>query len=478
MILEIHEKFKNRKVSAVELAQHYLRRIRQDKTNSFITVTEDAALEAAQRADQSFARNEKVSALTGIPIAVKDILCTQGIRTTCASQILAEYRPPYDATVIERLKAQGAVSLGKLNMDEFAMGGSNENSAFGPVKNPVNPEYVPGGSSGGSAAAVKAGLVMATLGSDTGGSVRLPAAYTGTVGLKPTYGSVSRYGLIAFASSLDQVGPLATQVEDCAFLLSAIAGHDPLDSTSAPRPASNYVDLLRHAGARKFRVGVPKEYFIDGIQSEVAAAIEQVKNELKKAGHTLVEVSLPHTEYAVAVYYIVAVSEASSNLARFDGVRFGARIGGDRSLVEMYKQTRSLFGDEVKRRILLGTFALSAGYYDAYYKKACQVRRLIKQDFDQVFEKADVLLAPVAPSTAFKIGEKIQNPLQMYLNDILTIPANLAGVPAISVPAGRDKKGLPIGVQFVGRHFGEIDVLAMAKFVEDQVYREEVNHGF
>ncbi len=478
MIRALHEKLTTKKISSVELAKHYLARIKQDKTNSYITVTEDAALAMARAADNRLAGGEDVTLLTGIPLGLKDLLCTQGIKTTCASKILADYKPPYDATAVARLKAAGATFLGKLNMDEFAMGGSNENSAFGAVRNPINSEYVPGGSSGGSAAAAKAGLAAATLGSDTGGSVRLPAAYTGTVGLKPTYGSVSRYGLVAFASSLDQIGPMGVSAEDCAILLSAIAGHDPFDSTSAQRPVADYVELMKQAGTKKYRIGLPREYFIGGLQKEVGASIDGVVQALKKAGHTLVDISLPHTEFSVAVYYVVAVSEASSNLARFDGVRYGARLGGDRTLTEMYRQTRSLFGDEVKRRIILGTFALSAGYYDAYYKKACQVRRLIKNDFDKAWQSVDVILAPVSPTTAFKIGEKTADPLQIYLNDIFTIPANLAGLPGISVPAGRDAKGLPIGVQFIGKPFAEAELLALARFVEDGVHREEAEHGF
>lgn len=477
MIRKLHEKLTSGQISAVELARHYLARAKVDKTNSFITLCEDEALAQARTADATLASGKGAGLLTGIPLGLKDVLCTKGVRTTCGSKILGDYKPPYDATAVARLRAAGAVFVGKLNMDEFAMGGSNENSSFGPVRNPVALDRVPGGSSGGSAAAVKAGLATAALGSDTGGSVRLPAAYTGTVGLKPTYGVISRYGLVAFASSLDQIGPMATSAEDCAVLLSTLAGHDPSDSTSAPRPAADYVAAMKQAQGRKLRIGIPKEYFVGGLQQEVTAAIEEVKTALRNAGHELVEISLPHTEYSVAVYYIVAVSEASSNLARFDGVRFGARLAGDRSLVEMYKQTRSLFGEEVKRRIILGTFALSAGYYDAYYRKACQVRRLIKNDFDLAFGKVDVILTPVAPTTAFKLGEKTADPLQMYLNDIFTIPTSLAGLPAISVPAGRDGQGLPIGVQFIGPHFGEDRLLAAARFVEDNVYKEGVDHG-
>lgn len=478
MILELHEKLKTRKASAVDLARHYLARIKKDQTNSYITVCDDIALEMAKAADDRLAKGEDVTVLTGIPLGLKDLLCTQGIRTTCASKILGDYKPPYDATSVARLKKSGAVFLGKLNMDEFAMGGSNENSAFGAVKNPVNPAHVPGGSSGGSAAAVKAGLAAATLGSDTGGSVRLPAAYTGTVGLKPTYGRVSRYGLVAFASSLDQIGPMGNTVADCAALLGAIAGHDPRDSTCAPRESENFLEGMKQHGSRKLKIGVPKEYFQGGLAKDVGASIDRAMSELKKQGHSFVEVSLPHTEHSVAVYYLVAVSEASSNLSRFDGVRFGVRVAGDRPLVEMYKQTRALFGEEVKRRIILGTFALSAGYYDAYYKKACQVRRLIKQDFDEAFKSVDVLISPVAQGTAYRLGEKISDPLQMYLNDIFTIPVNLAGLPAISVPVGRDSQGLPIGVQFIGKHFGEAEVLAAAQQVENHVYKEEANHGF
>lgn len=478
MIKQLHEKLKSRQLSSRELTKHYIARAKQDRTNSYITFAEDLALEMADHADKRIEAG-RVGPLTGIPLALKDILCTKDLRTTCASKILGDYKPPYDATAVARLRDQGAVFLGKLNLDEFAMGGSNENSAFGAVKNPVNPEYVPGGSSGGSAAAVRAGLAVATLGTDTGGSIRLPAAFTGVVGLKPTYGLVSRFGLVAFASSLDQIGPMGVSAEDCAHVLSAIAGHDINDSTSAPTAQpKDYAALLHQAAGRKLKLGVPKEYFASGLSKDVSAAVDKVTDALKKAGHELVEVSLPHTEYSVAVYYIVAVCEASSNLSRFDGVRFGARVAGDRPLVEMYKQTRALFGQEVKRRIILGTYALSAGYYDAYYKKACQVRRLIKQDFDNVFTKVDALVAPVSPTTAFKLGDKTADPLQMYLNDILTIPANLAGLPGISVPAGRGANDLPVGVQFIGKHFGEPELLALAQFVEQNVYKEEVSHGF
>ncbi len=480
MIKQLHEKLKSRKISSRELTQHYLDRIKKDKTNSYITVAEEQALAAAKKADEAFAKGA-ASLLTGIPLGIKDVLCTKGIRTTCASKILGEYKPPYDATAVERLMAAGCVNLGKLNMDEFAMGGSNENSAFGPVKNPVNLEYVAGGSSGGSVAAVKAGLAVATLGSDTGGSVRLPASFCGVVGMKPTYGVLSRYGLIAFASSLDQIGPIGVDTEDCAILLSEMSGHDVHDTTSYPKKKENYLEGMRTFDGKKLTIGLPKEYFIGGLQKEVQAAIDSTRKALEKLGHKFVEISFPHTEYSVAVYYIVAVSEASSNLARFDGVRFGVRASGNLSLTDMYKKTRSLFGQEVKRRILLGTYALSAGYYDAYYKKACQVRNLIKQDFDKVFTKTtgsvDAILAPTAPTTAYKLGAKTADPLQMYLYDIFTIPVNLAGLPGISTPVGRDQNGLPIGVQFIGPHFSENILLSLSSQIEKNHYKEEVNHG-
>ncbi len=477
MILQLHEKLKTKKISAVELTQHYLKRVKTDSNNVYITVCDREAVAAAEKADQALAQG-KAGLLTGIPVGIKDIFCTAGVKTTCASKILGDYVPPYDATCVARLKRNGAVLLGKLNMDEFAMGGSNENSAFGPVKNPIDPRYVPGGSSGGSAAAVAGGLAVAALGTDTGGSIRLPASYTGTVGLKPTYGRVSRNGLVAFGSSLDQAGPMTTTVSDAAIVLESISGHDPFDSTSSVLPSENFLASMVTESSRKLKIGLPKEYFVDGLQREVAEQIDSLKNKLLAAGHQLIPITLPHTEYSVAIYYIVAVSEASSNLSRFDGVRFGTRIGGDRSLVEMYKSTRSLFGPEVKRRIILGAFALSSGYYDAYYKKACQVRALVKRDFEDAFKKVDAILAPVAPTTAFKLGEKTADPLTMYLNDIFTIPANLAGIPAISVPIGRDQNKLPIGAQFIGPHFSEARLLALGKLVEEKHYREEVRHGF
>jgi aspartyl-tRNA(Asn)/glutamyl-tRNA(Gln) amidotransferase subunit A len=433
------------------------------------------ALTAARAADQA-GYGATAPALRGIPIALKDNIITQGLRTTCASKILGDYKPPYDADVTRRLKAQGAVILGKLNMDEFAMGGSNENSAFGPVKNPVDPTRVPGGSSGGSAAAVKAHAAPATLGSDTGGSIRLPASYCGVLGLKPTYGLVSRYGLVAFASSLDQIGPLTEDADDAALMLSAIAGrekgddHGEQDAALAAQPAQDYSAALDNEFAaiksgKKLRIGwSPDLFHRQGTQKEVVDAVDSALAALKAAGHAIVETRLPHVKQAVAVYYIVAVSEASSNLSRFDGVRFGARAPGA-TLNEVYTRTRALFGAEVKRRIVLGTYALSAGYYDAYYKKACQVRRLISQDLEKAFASCDLILSPVAPSTAFKLGDKA-DPLQMYLNDLLTIPANLAGIPAVSVPRGKDQAGLPIGIQLMGPHFSEARLLAVAKLLQ------------
>ena len=472
MIQELHTLLKQKKISSVELTKAFLKRIETDPTNSYITVCAEEALSAARDADQSI--DQAQSSLHGIPIALKDLICTKDIETTCASKILKGYKPPYDATVATRLKAARTPMLGKLNMDEFAMGGSNENSAYGVVKNPVDLTRVPGGSSGGSAAAVKANLAVATLGSDTGGSIRLPAAFTGIVGLKPTYGLVSRFGLVAFASSLDQLGPMAHSSEDVAHLLSAIAGYDPLDSTSHPNyaPGVDYAKAMHAASQQKWRIGVPKEYFSSGIQNSVADTVKQALDALQKQGHTLVDITLPHTQYSVAVYYIVAVSEASSNLSRFDGVRFGQRVGGDLSLTEMYKKTRALFGDEVQRRILLGTFALSAGYYDAYYNKACQVRALISRDFTEAFKNVDLIVGPVTQKTAFKLSEKSGTPLEMYLNDLLTIPANLSGLPAVSVPVGRDPQNLPIGMQFIGNYFDDAKVLAAAHSIENHFYAE------
>ncbi|MGK5086311.1 Asp-tRNA(Asn)/Glu-tRNA(Gln) amidotransferase subunit GatA [Bdellovibrionota bacterium FG-2] len=474
-IQRIHDAFDKKEFTPLELTQEYLGRIRASQLNAFLTVSEEKALEQARAATAVFAKAGRVpreaQPLFGIPFGVKDNMVTQGLRTTCGSRILENYIPPYSATVVNRVEKAGAVILGKLNMDEFAMGSSNENSAFGPVQHPTHPGHVPGGSSGGSACAVAAGLCVAALGSDTGGSIRLPASFCGVTGVKPTYGHVSRYGLVAFASSLDQIGPLTKSVHDSAVVLDVISGADPLDSTSLQQTPQKYAESLRAPIEwSKIRIGIPEEYFVSGVQAEVATSVQDAMKWFEKQGAKCVPVSLPHTSYAVSVYYVVAVSEASSNLARFDGVRFGVRpealssTQGD--LLSFYKKVRSRFGDEVKRRIMLGTFALSSGYSDQYYRKACQVRRLIQQDFISAFEKVDFILGPVAPSTAFKLGEKSEDPLQMYLNDIFTIPANLAGLPALSVPCGRDWAGLPIGLHLAGKLHSDSDLLRVADAFE------------
>jgi aspartyl-tRNA(Asn)/glutamyl-tRNA(Gln) amidotransferase subunit A len=423
--------------------------------HAFITVTEEEALQMAADADQRLARGENVQPLTGIPVGLKDIFLTKGVLTTCASRILNNFIAPYDATVVSKLRDAGAVFVGKLNMDEFAMGSSTENSAYGVTRNPWDLERIPGGSSGGSSAALAAGESIITLGTDTGGSIRQPASVCGVVGIKPTYGRVSRYGVIAFASSLDQVGPFALDVEDCAIALEAIAGHDPRDSTSAPAAVPDFrADLKK--GVKGLKIGVPKEYFVEGMDPEVEKAVHTAIDALKQQGAEVVEVSLPHTEYAVATYYLVAPAEASSNLARYDGVRFGYRAAAPENLLDMYMRSRGEgFGPEVKRRIMIGTYALSSGYYDAYYLKAQKVRTLLKQDFDEAFKQVDVIVTPTAPSAAFKIGEKSADPLQMYLSDIFTIACNLAGIPGISLPCGFTSNNLPIGLQLLGKAWDE-----------------------
>ncbi|RMG90818.1 MAG: Asp-tRNA(Asn)/Glu-tRNA(Gln) amidotransferase subunit GatA [Candidatus Dadabacteria bacterium] len=448
-------------VTSEEVTRAYLDRIEalNPKLNAYITVTPDLALEMARAADARIRAGE-AGPLTGIPVGLKDLLVTQGVRTTCASRILENFVPPYDGTAVARLREAGAVFLGKLNLDEFAMGSSNETSAFGPVRNPWDPERVPGGSSGGSAAAVAAGLAAATLGSDTGGSIRQPAALCGVVGLKPTYGRVSRYGLVAFASSLDQIGPLTWEVADAAWLFQAIAGHDPLDSTSIDRPVPDLAAL--EPDVKGLRVGVPREYFIEGLDPEVEAAVRRAIGVLEAQGAEVREVSLPHTEYAVATYYLIAPAEASSNLARYDGVKYGLRVPGE-DLIDTYRKTRAAgFGAEVKRRIMLGTYALSAGYYDAYYLKAQRVRARIAEDFRRAFAEVDVIACPTTPTPAFRLGEKVDDPLQMYLNDIFTIPANLAGLPGISVPCGVTEAGLPVGFQLLAGAFEEETLLRAA----------------
>ena len=467
-IAEMRRELQAGRVTAVELTRACLERVEatDEQLNAFITVCAEEALAAAAEADRRIAGGE-AAPLLGIPLAVKDIFNVTDLLTTCGSKILANYISPYTATAVARLTAQGAIIVGKLNMDEFAMGSSNENSAAGPVKNPWNLERIPGGSSGGSAAAVAARQVVAALGTDTGGSIRQPASHCGIVGLKPTYGRVSRYGVIAYASSLDQVGPLAGSVEDCAVLLSAIAGYDPADSTSVDCPVPDYLATLKSGVAGK-KIGLPREYFIEGLDSDVKRAVAEAIEVYRSLGAEIVEVSLPHTDYSVASYYLIATAEASSNLARYDGVRFGARKDSGQGLIGMYQQTRAAgFGAEVKRRIMLGTYALSSGYYDAYYLKAQKVRTLVRQDFLDAFAQVDLLLTPVAPTPAFKIGEKVNDPLQMYLSDIFTIPVNLAGTCAISLPCGVSSEGLPIGLQLIGQPFAEADILQAAYAFEE-----------
>jgi aspartyl-tRNA(Asn)/glutamyl-tRNA(Gln) amidotransferase subunit A len=432
------------------------------KVKAYITVTEEVALRQAEEADKRIKGGDVSSPLLGIPIAVKDNLCTDGIKTTCASKILGNFVPPYDATVVRNLKKAGYVLCGKPNMDEFAMGSSTENSGFFVTKNPWDLDRIPGGSSGGSAAAIAAGECIGALGSDTGGSIRQPAACCGVVGLKPTYGRVSRYGLVAFASSLDQIGPITKDVTDSALLMNVLAGHDPNDSTSANIPVPDFTRALKK-DVKGLKIGMPKEYFIEGMDPEVEKAVKDAVKTLEGLGAKVVEISLPHTDYAIATYYILATSEASSNLARYDGVKYGFRVQAPKDLLDLYMKTRDQgFGPEVKRRIMLGTYALSAGYYEAYYKKGQQARTLIKRDFDEAFKTVDVIATPTAPTAAFKIGEKTTDPLQMYLSDIFTISVNLAGIPGMSLPCGFTKNNLPIGLQILGKHFDEETILHAA----------------
>ncbi len=474
-LAELHQLLSSRQISSVELTTQYIERIAatEPTINAFITQTPELALESAKAADQIIARGDG-QPLTGIPIALKDILLTSNVRTTCASRMLEDFIPPYDATAWSRLKHQGAVLLGKLNQDEFAMGSSSESSAFGPTRNPWNPDHIPGGSSGGSAAAVAAGQAVATLGTDTGGSIRQPASHCGCVGLKPTYGRVSRYGVIAYASSLDQVGPLTRTVEDAAILLEAIAGFDPKDSTSVNCPVPAYRAGL-NAPLTGMRIGLPVEYHGEGLDSDVKRVIDQASACFKELGAELIPVSLPHTSYAVACYYLIATAEASANLARYEGVRFGHRADSPQGLLDLMSRSRAEgFGSEVKRRIMLGTYALSSGYYEAYYGKAQKVRTLIRDDFNAAFTNVDLLLTPVAPTAAFRLGEKLADPLQMYLSDIFTIPVNLAGLCGISVPAGASSNGLPIGMQLIGPAFGEETLLRAAhQFERNAPWRQE-----
>jgi aspartyl-tRNA(Asn)/glutamyl-tRNA(Gln) amidotransferase subunit A len=458
-----------RKISAAALAESFYAKIDSDdpKIGAFLTLSKDRAMAKAAEMDALAAKGEKLPPLGGVPVGIKDVMVTKGVRTTAGSKILGNYVPPYDCTAVARLEAAGAVVLGKLNCDEFAMGSSNENSAWKPVHNPRDLSRVPGGSSGGSAAAVAADMAVAALGSDTGGSIRQPASFCGVVGMLPTYGRVSRYGLIAFASSLDHIGPLTKTVKDTAIVLRTIAGRDPMDSTSAEVPVPDYVAELEKP-VRGLRIGVAKEYLGEGLDKEVRNAIEAAIQKLAKQGCEIVEVTLPHTKYAIPAYYIVATAEASSNLARFDGVRYGYRAKDAHTLSEMYRRSRDQgFGAEVKRRIMLGTYALSAGYYDAYYLKAQRVRTLLTRDFEEAFKKVDAIVGPVSPTAAFKLGEKVDDPLAMYLADIYTVTADLAGIPGISVPCGESKDKLPIGLQILGRHFDESTILRVAHASEN-----------
>jgi aspartyl-tRNA(Asn)/glutamyl-tRNA(Gln) amidotransferase subunit A len=436
--------------------------------NSFLALSRDRALGKAAKVDEQLAKGDDPGPLAGVPIGIKDVLTMTGAPATAGSKILEGYRPPYDATVVTKLEAAGAVLLGKLNCDEFAMGSSNENSAYGPVRNPRALDRVPGGSSGGSAAAVAAGFAAATLGTDTGGSIRQPAAFCGVVGVLPTYGRVSRYGLIAFASSLDRVGPFTASVKDAATMLGVLAGKDPLDATSADRPVDDYVGALAKP-VRGMRIGVPEEYFGEGLDAEIRSAIESVLDGLKSQGCELVKVSLPHTKYGIPAYYVLATAEASSNLSRFDGVRFGLRSKESTTLSSMYRKTRDEgFGPEVKRRILLGTYALSAGYYDAYYRKAQQIRALVTRDFLEAFTRCDAMVAPMTPTPPFKLGEKTDDPLQMYLADVYSVAASLAGICGMSVPCGETREGLPIGAQILAKHFDESTMLRVGLAVESR----------
>lgn len=456
------------RTTATALAEaHYERIAAEDgQINSYLALSRERALAQAEKIDAMAQRGEVLPPLAGVPVGIKDVLVMRGAPATAASLILKGYRPPYDATAVQRLEASGAVLLGKINCDEFAMGSSNENSAYGPVRNPKALDRVPGGSSGGSAAAVAAGFAVATLGTDTGGSIRQPAAFCGVVGVLPTYGRVSRYGLIAFASSLDRVGPFTKNVKDAATMLEVLAGRDALDATSSDRPAGDYVAALDKP-VEGLKIGVPEEYFGEGLDPEIRAAVEKALDALKAAGCVVKKVSLPHTKYAVPTYYVIATAEASSNLSRFDGVRFGLRDSEARSLSDMFRKTRDAgFGAEVKRRILLGTYALSAGYYDAYYKKAQQVRALLTRDFLAAFHDVDVLIAPVTPSPAFRLGEKTDDPIKMYLEDIYSVAASLAGLCGMSVPCGETTESLPIGVQVLGKHFDEGTMLRVARAIE------------
>ncbi|MBE8954670.1 MAG: Asp-tRNA(Asn)/Glu-tRNA(Gln) amidotransferase subunit GatA [Quinella sp. 2Q5] len=460
---ELHDLLTAKEISAAQITADVLARVDEveDAIGAYVTVTREKALADAKAVDEKISRGEKISALEGIPCAVKDNICTRGIRTTCASKILEDFVPPYDATAYSKLAAQNPILIGKANMDEFAMGGSTENSGFHVTRNPRNLDCVPGGSSGGSAAAVAAGEAVFALGSDTGGSIRQPASFCGVVGMKPTYGRVSRYGLVAYASSLDQIGPITRDVTDCALVLNAISGHDDMDSTSTAAQVPDFTTALVN-DVTGLRIGLPKEYFVAGIDSEVEAAVRRVAKNLERLGAHIVDISLPHTDYAISTYYLIAPAEAATNLERYDGVSYGARVDGA-DVVEMMTNTRTQkFGAEVKRRIMIGNYALSAGYYDAYYLKALKVRTLIARDFAEAFKTVDLILAPTAPTAAFKLGEMVSDPLKMYLQDICTVPLNLAGLPGISIPCGVTSGGLPIGFQLIGKALDEATILRAA----------------
>ena len=472
----LHDMLVNKEITALQLTEAVLARIDEVEgdVKAYLTITRDEAIAQAKAVDEKIAKGEDISFLEGIPGAIKDNICTKGVKTTCASQILKNFVPPYNATVMEKLNAENPVILGKVNLDEFAMGGSTENSSFGVTHNTWNLDCVPGGSSGGSAAAVAAGTAIWALGSDTGGSIRQPASFCGVVGMKPTYGRVSRYGLVAYASSLDQIGPLTKDVTDCAHILNIIAGRDEMDSTSVDAAVPDYTKALVK-DVKGLKIGLPKEYFVKGMDPEVEGAVKAAVKELEAQGAEVVEISLPHTDYAISTYYLIAPAEAATNLARYDGVSYGERAEDAVDLVDMMTKTRSqYFGEEVKRRIMIGNYALSAGYYDAYYLKALKVRRLVKEDYDKAFEKVDVIICPTAPSVAYKIGEHISNPLEMYLQDACTVPLNLAGLPGISLPCGYSSSKMPIGMQIIGKALDEETLLRVAyTYEQSQSYHED-----
>lgn len=472
----LHDMLVNKEITSLELTQAVLARIDEVEgdVQAYLTITREEALAQAKAVDEKIAKGEEIAFLEGIPGAIKDNICTKGIKTTCASKILQKFVPPYDATVMQKLEAQNPVVLGKTNLDEFAMGGSTENSAYHPTCNPWNTDCVPGGSSGGSAAAVAAGTAVWALGSDTGGSIRQPASFCGVVGMKPTYGRVSRYGLVAYASSLDQIGPITKDVTDCAHILNIITGRDEMDSTSLDVQVPDFTKALVQ-DVKGLKIGLPKEYFVKGMDPEVEAAVKNGVKELEKLGAEVVEISLPNTDYAISTYYLIAPAEAATNLARYDGVSYGERAEDAADLVEMMTKTRTQYlGEEVKRRIMIGNYALSAGYYDAYYLKALKVRRLVKEDYDKAFKDVDVIICPAAPSVAYKIGEKISNPLEMYLQDACTVPLNLAGLPGISVPCGYNKDKMPIGMQIIGKALDEETILRVAyTYEQSQSYHED-----